>query len=211
MRALLQKNFLRMWRNVGVMLFIFALPVMQVILFCLAIGRDPSGLKLAIVNNEMTWNGLGTDLSCEYEPGCSFTNLSCRYLSHLNSSIVKEYYPTKDAALQAVRDGNAWGALYFTENFTDALVARIALGRDADDETLDQSEIRVWLDMSNQQIGIMLNRDLQISYKDFAQDLLKVCDNNPKLGDVPIQFKEPIYGTNDPSFTDFVAPGVILT
>lgn len=42
-----------MWRNVGVMLFIFALPVMQVILFCLAIGRDPTGLKLAIVNNEM--------------------------------------------------------------------------------------------------------------------------------------------------------------
>lgn len=30
-KALLQKNFLRMWRNVGVMLFIFALPVMQVI------------------------------------------------------------------------------------------------------------------------------------------------------------------------------------
>lgn len=85
------------------------------------------------------------------------------------------------------------------------------IGREADDETLDQSEIRVWLDMSNQQIGIMLNRDLQISYKEFAQDLLKACDNNPKLGDVPIQFKEPIYGTNDPSFTDFVAPGVILT
>lgn len=43
-----------MWRNVGVMLFIFALPVMQVILFCLAIGRDPTGLKLAIVNQEIT-------------------------------------------------------------------------------------------------------------------------------------------------------------
>lgn len=42
-----------MWRNVGVMLFIFALPVMQVILFCLAIGRDPNGLKLAIANMEM--------------------------------------------------------------------------------------------------------------------------------------------------------------
>lgn len=42
-----------MWRNVGVMLFIFALPVMQVILFCLAIGRDPTGLRLAIANMEM--------------------------------------------------------------------------------------------------------------------------------------------------------------
>lgn len=52
-RALLQKNFLRMWRNVGVMLFIFALPVMQVILFCLAIGRDPTGLRLAVANMEM--------------------------------------------------------------------------------------------------------------------------------------------------------------
>ena len=65
--------------------------------------------------------------------------------------------------------------------------------------------------MSNQQIGIMLNRDLQLSYREFAQDLLVSCDNNPKLGDIPIQFKEPIYGTNVPSFTDFVAPGVILT
>jgi ABC-type multidrug transport system permease subunit len=101
--------------------------------------------------------------------------------------------------------------MYFTENFTDALVARIALGRDADDETLEQSEIRVWLDMSNQQIGILLNRDLQYTYRQFAQNLLEDCGNNPKLGDVPIQFKEPIYGTNEPSFTDFVAPGVILT
>lgn len=42
-----------MWRNVGVMLFIFVLPVMQVILFCLAIGRNPTGLRLAVVNKEM--------------------------------------------------------------------------------------------------------------------------------------------------------------
>lgn len=35
------------------MLFIFALPVMQVILFCLAIGREPSGLRIAIANGEM--------------------------------------------------------------------------------------------------------------------------------------------------------------
>lgn len=65
--------------------------------------------------------------------------------------------------------------------------------------------------MSNQQIGILLNRDLQLNYKTFAQDLLRECGQNPKLGDIPIQFKEPIYGTSTPSFTDFVAPGVILT
>ncbi|XP_077286467.1 ABC-type transporter snustorr isoform X2 [Arctopsyche grandis] len=210
MRALLQKNFLRMWRNVGIMLFIFALPVMQVILFCLAVGRDPTGLKLAIVNHEVgNWSMGGM---CNHLEGCSFKNLSCRYLQHLsNNTIVQVPYATVDDAISAIKSGDAWGALYFTENFTDAMVARMALGRDSDDETLDQSEVRVWLDMSNQQIGLMLNRDLQFSYRDFAKDLFTACKENPKLGDIPIQFKEPIYGKVNPSFTDFVAPGVILT
>jgi hypothetical protein len=58
-------------------------------------------------------------------------------------------YSSPDTAQDAVRRGDAWGVLYFTENFTDALVARMALGKDSDEETLDQSEIRVWLDMSS--------------------------------------------------------------
>jgi hypothetical protein len=58
-------------------------------------------------------------------------------------------YSSPEAAQDAVRRGDAWGVLYFTENFTDALVARMALGKDSDEETLDQSEIRVWLDMSS--------------------------------------------------------------
>jgi len=54
-----------------------------------------------------------------------------------------------ESAKGAVRSGHAWGALYFTDNYTDALVARAALWKDADNETLDQSEMRVWLDLSS--------------------------------------------------------------
>lgn len=61
----------------------------------------------------------------------------------------QDFYETPDSAIAAVETGDAWGAIYFTDNFTDALVARMALGRDADNETLDQSEMRVWLDMSS--------------------------------------------------------------
>lgn len=67
--------------------------------------------------------------NCEYKKECSFENLSCRYLSHLNSTIIKEFYPDPQSAVEAVRMGHAWGAVYFTENFTDALVARMALGK----------------------------------------------------------------------------------
>jgi hypothetical protein len=68
-----------------VMLFIFALPVMQVILFCLAIGRDPIGLHLAVVNHELNQTAI-----CEYNEECSFKLLSCRYLQSLNNvTIIK--------------------------------------------------------------------------------------------------------------------------
>ncbi|XP_028178989.1 ABC transporter G family member 23 isoform X3 [Ostrinia furnacalis] len=206
-KALIQKNFLRMWRNIGVMLFIFVLPVMQVILFCLAIGRDPTDLKLAIVNDDVRV----IDGDCPFNSTCSMKNLSCRYLAQLTEHTRQIYYPTKDAALDAVKEGDAWGVLYFNENYTDSLVARLALADTADNETISSSEIQVWLDMSNQQIGLMLNRDIQFSYRDFAKGLLETCNYNPKLGDIPIDFMDPIYGNKDPSFTDFVAPGVILT
>lgn len=130
------------------MLFIFALPVMQVILFCLAIGRDPTGLKVAVANMEMNGTASLPNLiyvhtlyniifiyykqtECHYEKGCHLDkkSLSCRYLDHLNDSIEKEYYASPELAIQAVKDGNAWGAIYFTDNFTDALVARMALGK----------------------------------------------------------------------------------
>lgn len=67
-----------------VMLFIFALPVMQVILFCLAIGRDPTGLHLAIVNKEMNWD----TMDCPVYDNCTLSMFSCRYLNALPKDTV---------------------------------------------------------------------------------------------------------------------------
>ncbi|CAH0398024.1 unnamed protein product [Chilo suppressalis] len=206
-KALIQKNILRMWRNVGVMMFIFVLPVMQVILFCLAIGRDPTDLKLAIVNDDAQLvNG-----ECMFNSSCSMKNLSCRYLSHLTEHTRQIHYANLSAAQDAVKQGHVWGVLFFNEKYSDSLVARLALADAADEETVRLSDVQVWLDMSNQHIGLTLNRDILYAYRDFAQDLLERCEYNPKLGDIPIEFLDPIYGNEDPSFTDFVAPGVIIT
>lgn len=41
--------------------------------------------------------------------------------------------------------------------------------------------------------------------------MLTDCDVPPNVGKIPLQWKDPIYGTQDPNFTDFAAPGVILT
>lgn len=67
--------------------------------------------------------------NCPFDKDCTFKHLSCRYLSHLNSTVIKTFYPDTGSAVEAVRLGHAWGAIHFTENFTDSLVARMALGK----------------------------------------------------------------------------------
>lgn len=65
--------------------------------------------------------------------------------------------------------------------------------------------------ISDQQIGQLLFRDIQFGFFTFIHQVLKDCDLNPSLGQIPVRFNEPIYGTQTPNFTDFAAPGVILT
>jgi hypothetical protein len=82
-----RKNFLWMWRNFGVMAFIIGLPVAQIILFCLAIGHDPTGLSIAVANHELSENQLAQQ-DCPIYNGCNYTMLSCRYLEFLKNRSV---------------------------------------------------------------------------------------------------------------------------
>lgn len=72
----------------SVMLFIVGLPVAQIILFCLAIGHDPTGLPIAVANHELS-ESLLMEQKCPLYSGCNNTLLSCRYLEFLkNRSVV---------------------------------------------------------------------------------------------------------------------------
>ena len=59
------KTFNRMKKRVGFLLYQFVLPALQVSLFCLAIGREPKGMSVAVVNEEV---GAGGCLS--WSEGC---------------------------------------------------------------------------------------------------------------------------------------------
>lgn len=111
LRALIIKNFICMWRNIGYenafptstpvtftlpltkslishtnrfMLFIFVLPAIQVILFCLAVGREPLDMKFGVINHEVPEFGI-----CHGPEGCTTMNLSCRYLDTLPPASVR--------------------------------------------------------------------------------------------------------------------------
>lgn len=69
------------------MAFIIGLPVAQIILFCLAIGHDPTGLSIAVSNHELS-DSLLAQQKCPTIRGCNHTMLSCRYLEFLKNRSV---------------------------------------------------------------------------------------------------------------------------
>lgn len=70
------------------MAFIIGLPVAQTILFCLAVGHDPEGLPLAVVNNELSDKQFAQK-ECPIYEGCNYTMFSCRYLDFLRNRSIE--------------------------------------------------------------------------------------------------------------------------
>mgnify|MGYP003353717310 CR=1 FL=1 len=73
-------------------LFVFLLPAAQAILFCLAIGHDPTLLKVAIVNDELNLNAPHTTCDAHYLTDCTYSMFSCRYLRYLSNETVIQVF-----------------------------------------------------------------------------------------------------------------------
>lgn len=128
------------------MLFIIGLPVAQIVLFCLSIGKNPVGLKLAIVNNELN----NSMQPCFPTTGCDWSLLSCRYLQHLQKKTIYLLpYENDEEAIYAVGHGSAWGVITFPLNYSESLKTRIDYGNHAEDWDVEFSEMKVVMDMSS--------------------------------------------------------------
>lgn len=66
-------------------LFVFLLPALQATIFCLAIGKDPTFLKMAIVNDELDPS---EGRVCNYTTDCSYFMYSCRYLRFIDNDTI---------------------------------------------------------------------------------------------------------------------------
>lgn len=130
-------------------MFIIGLPVVQILLFCISIGKDPVGLKLAIINNELN----NSMQPCIPGNGCDWSLLSCRYLQHLQKKTIQLLpYDSEEDGKHAIEKGWAWGAITFPSNYSDALKARIDYGRDAEEWDIKFAEMKIVMDMSSKSL-----------------------------------------------------------
>lgn len=220
--ALLIKNFIRLWRNKGFLLFSFLMPPLQTVLFCLTVGGTPYDLPMSIVNLD---EGYQFDINLlNVHVDLMFSQAYVRELN--NKTIAKKYYNSFEEGYAAVEDGSTWGLIYFSPNFTKGLLAFYGSAESpipgVNENDAKEATIHIYMDNTNSQISATLGFTLLNSLEKFMVDVIIDVENTvrpifhnftidtSKLV-LPVDFAEPVYGSADASFTEFMAPGVILT
>lgn len=96
LKALVLKNILQMIRftNCFGFMCVLILPMLCFFIFHYSVGRDPIGLKIGIVNDEINYNdcfnkSLITTLSFQNK-SCEFNKISCRFINQFNDSIAQK-------------------------------------------------------------------------------------------------------------------------
>lgn len=198
------------------MVFLLFFPIFQLVCFYVAIGGNPIGLKLAIVDDEINsfkdCDNSSLITSYVHDYTCDLHKVSCRFINQINDSVaIKQFYKSFDEAYADARRGKVMGVIYFAKNFTESLTEIRDDGRNAAEGSFVNSEIQIFMDKSDQQLTFFLEKKLRQTYLEFAQGLMGDCGFPLKLGNIPIDFLNPIYGSFDGVYTDYMAPGVVMT
>ncbi|KAJ8686912.1 hypothetical protein QAD02_022706 [Eretmocerus hayati] len=215
-KALMIKNLLQFMRHPGGVLFAFIFPLVQVTLFFYAIGNDPKGVIVAVVNDEAghcnNGNILGSVIYDPVESTCDYVDISCRFLDGFDETIMKKkFFDSVEEATRAVEHGKAAGVMHFPANFSQSFQARRDNINSLSDEDIASSEILTRLDMGDRQIGIFLQTSLFEKFLKIHADIVSTCNISRKFVEPPVSFEEPIFGTLDRKYSNFVAPGFMLT
>ncbi|KAJ3610000.1 hypothetical protein NHX12_022094 [Muraenolepis orangiensis] len=189
--ALIMKTLIRMKRMPGSLCFQFLLPVIQISLMCLCVGGDPKGIQVAVVNNETSSSAYSKSL-----------------LAFLDNSSIEQVPRSHADAFTGIYNGDYWGVIGFGENFTSYLTKRMLNPQVSSKEVVDGGSVHVWLDLTNQQIALMLQAKVHQAFQAFVNNKL---GSMAYLVALPIKIEEPIYGHMNTDFTTFITPGAVLS
>ncbi|CAF1478403.1 unnamed protein product, partial [Rotaria sordida] len=196
--ALMMKDFTAIKKSIGLLLFQFLIPAIQVSLFCLCIGRNAEHIPMALYNSEAI-NGFPTG------------NLSLQIINKIDpEQIHLTSFNDFDKAIDLVKQGKYWGVAAIPYNFTQAIKNKL-LAFQTDPATLNASSLHLYLDMTNQQVSITMQTALINSTELFLKEVLSSYKIDPSIADPPVILETPLYGSLVPQFLNFAAPGMMTS
>uniref|UniRef100_A0A1A9X055 Uncharacterized protein n=1 Tax=Glossina brevipalpis TaxID=37001 RepID=A0A1A9X055_9MUSC len=216
-KALMIKNFVQLSRQPSGIIFMLLFPLLDLTCFYLAIGRTPQDLKVGLVTEEFSkWDTCYDPhlrMVSTFNETCYLSNTSCLYVKELEATnhINRVFYDNLEDAYRDAKEADILGYVYVPHNFSQSMQNLIENGRYTDDEDIANAEIAVRLDMTDRQVSLFLEQKLREAFGNYLKTIIHECKLPASVGNLPINFQKPIYGSEDIEFQQFVAPGVIMT
>lgn len=197
------------------MLFILSFPIIQIICFAFGIAKQPIGLKLGIVNNEIH----DFRVCSEYlestnftfsTNSCYFENLSCYFLNEIqDSTAAKVYYNSFDEAFRDAKATSTYGFISISSNFTKGMIERKSDWQPLNKLSPDADIIQVHLDHTQLVIQSFLQYKLSKAFERLNKKVLRHCELNENLEDSPLNMNDGLlYGTFEDDYTVTMMPGI---
>ncbi|KAF5281787.1 hypothetical protein FQR65_LT14534 [Abscondita terminalis] len=203
--ALTWKHWLWLRKNFSQVSVAAFLPVLLMSIFWLAIGRSPTNLPIAVVNDEIVGKQCNNTISCD-------TNeISCSYLKDLGQrGLILLSYQTEDDAIKSVKNGETYASIVIKQNYSKALRKRTQDWYRVTTPDLEQSTIDIFREVSSKHISLFLEIYLYQSYESVFYKYAEECGFNYKKMKLPFEFNTFYHGPN-PDFTDFGTPPIMLS
>ncbi|XP_063722634.1 ABC transporter G family member 20-like [Symsagittifera roscoffensis] len=195
--ACILKDSIHLIRNKPLMVFQFLLPLIQISILLLAIGGNPEDVPVGVFNQDTSPNK---------------TSLSVRYLSYLDKgNLLKlEYFDSDEGIETASHNAQIAAIVRFGKNYTKDLIKRGLDFQNTSIETALGGSVVISLDQTVLMTAMLLQQKFLEAYAEFGYSMIRDVSSNPSLTISPINFTKPFYGDEVKSFTDYMAPGVIL-
>jgi ABC-type multidrug transport system ATPase subunit/ABC-type multidrug transport system permease subunit len=184
--ALTIRNIMRMIGNIPALVFIFFLPSLQIILFCSAIGKPPHNLPISVVANN---------------PG-ALGNTFIQQFYDMDYHVYQ--YTDEQSAISDAENGRIKGYIKLPDNYTENMPQK-------NGDLLHYSIITYRLDYTDQQTAVYLTTSILKAYGDALDQYYTDNSTLPApTSELPIQPGAPLFGSPDYSFSDYIAPGMII-
>ncbi|KAJ1530674.1 hypothetical protein ONE63_005542 [Megalurothrips usitatus] len=212
-KACMWRAWLYLTRYKWVTAYVLMMPLLCLLVFVYGVGRTPTGLHLALVNEDSA-DGCAAGWQGYPAAGCedAVSDLSCRYLDLLleSNDYTMDVFPDEPSARWTVQRGGAWGLIHFPANFSRHMAMRQLNLQNALTEDIEGSECSVHLDMSDQLLSNMVRTALFETAVRLHDDMQAGCGLNTRLSLLPLNEMEPVYGSRTPVFQDFALPGLLM-
>ena len=194
--ACIFKEFILILRDAPALAFNFLIPALQLAVFLVGIGGNPSNLNIAIVNQDSAREDIS--LSVQF----------CDYLNKSNWGSLK-HYGTFEAAKNAADDDKVEAIVLFKPNFTDSLLKKFQNPDELTFAEANKSKVYVALDDGSPINSDRIWNKINSAYSKLEESLYVQFVPNKALDSDGIEKTDPLY-EDVGSFTDYAAPGTIM-